>query len=210
MVQMTPCYNKSISVCISYIHMFPIMLCVGVLSWLHLTPLRKCGSPRRNTRRIAPAPSTGRHFKRGWRAPVSLISAVSHPSPFLAWPPSVHFSPSTRPDKGTFRASYSQLGMPSASPAQLLVGTPAGTGTGLGRAFLARSAPFYAHRTPKSFAGHRSILLTVVSFEAYHSALKYLLHYLPCPVWYCHIYSNENHEGECYVVRISFQNRLDR
>lgn len=74
--------------------------------------------------------------------------------------------------------------MPSVSPAQLLVGTPGGTGAGLGRAFLTRSAPIYTHQTPKSFAGHQSVLLTVVSFEANAYIQRLNIYYTIYPALY--------------------------
>lgn len=89
--------------CFSYAFSF---FCIGDLSWLHWTPLRRCGSPRRNTRKIAPVPSTGKHFNGAY-----LIFAVSHPSP-LAWPPSVTLPPSfpTHPSRQrTCRGSHPQL-----------------------------------------------------------------------------------------------------
>lgn len=163
---------------------FPIILCIGDPSWLHLTPLRKCGSPRKNMRKIVPAPSTGRHFKWGVKGiclpHLSGFTSLSFPR--LASLCSL--SPLHLSRQGNLP------GFPFAARHAFSVPCPASrwdTRRDWDRARLGIPRPFCTHllhQTPKSFAGHQSILLTVVSFEANAYIQRLNIYYTIYPALY--------------------------
>ncbi len=155
--------KKLLFICFHISHF--IYFCIGDLSWLHWTPLRRCGSPRRNTRKIAPVPSTGKHFNGDLKA-----AGLPHLCCFTSLSLGLPMLPSLLPYPPVPTANLPRL--PSAAKACLPCPLPgshsghptSGTGAGYNRASLVRSAPI-KHRK-KGFSGHQSILLTIVSFKA--------------------------------------------